>query len=191
MPTIITAGDASNGLAFAAGNDGAVTIQSGLAGAKVNALSIAADGRVSTVSPKITGMAYARAYQSVDLALSNSVSVKVPFNTTVFNVGGNFNTTTNRFVATTAGYYYADTHGYFYSGTGSSTQYISIYKNGVVYASDTNLPAGVPATSYVASLIYLAIGDYLEVFAQKNAASWALYFQSNDTFFNISQISAE
>jgi len=53
MPTIITAGDASNGLAFAAGNDGAVTIQSGLAGAKVNALSIAADGRVSTVSPRL------------------------------------------------------------------------------------------------------------------------------------------
>ncbi len=51
MPTIITAGDASNGLAFTAGNDGAVTIQSGLAGAKVDAITIAANGTV-TISAK-------------------------------------------------------------------------------------------------------------------------------------------
>jgi len=31
MPSIITAGDASNGLVVASGNDGAVVIQSGLA----------------------------------------------------------------------------------------------------------------------------------------------------------------
>ena len=65
MPTIITAGDASNGLAFAAGNDGAVTIQSGLAGAKVNALSIAAGGVVS-----LTG-------QVVSASTTNTVTTKV------------------------------------------------------------------------------------------------------------------
>ena len=50
MPSIITAGDASNGLVVASGNDGAVVIQSGLAGAKVNALSIAADGAVTAAN---------------------------------------------------------------------------------------------------------------------------------------------
>jgi len=54
MPSIITAGDASNGLVVASGNDGAVTIQSGLAGAKVNALSIAADGTPTWLRPPIT-----------------------------------------------------------------------------------------------------------------------------------------
>ena len=51
MPSIITAGDASNGLVVASGNDGAVVIQSGLAGAKVDALSIAADGQVTSTKP--------------------------------------------------------------------------------------------------------------------------------------------
>ena len=51
MPSIITAGDASNGLVVASGNDGAVVIQSGLAGAKVAALSIAADGTPTYVAP--------------------------------------------------------------------------------------------------------------------------------------------
>ena len=47
MPSIIQAGDASNGLVVASGNDGAVVIQSGLAGAKVDAITIAANGTVT------------------------------------------------------------------------------------------------------------------------------------------------
>jgi len=47
MPSIITAGDASNGLVVASGNDGAVVIQSGLAGAKVDAVVAAADGTLT------------------------------------------------------------------------------------------------------------------------------------------------
>jgi hypothetical protein len=42
--TLITAGDASNGLVQTAGNDGTLVIQSGPAGAKVNAISIASNG---------------------------------------------------------------------------------------------------------------------------------------------------
>ena len=57
MPSIITAGDASNGLVVASGNDGAVVIQSGLAGAKVDALSIAADGVLTGVGTGLTGTA--------------------------------------------------------------------------------------------------------------------------------------
>jgi hypothetical protein len=42
--TIITAGDASAGLVQSAGNDGTLVLQTGAAGAKVNAISLAADG---------------------------------------------------------------------------------------------------------------------------------------------------
>jgi hypothetical protein len=66
MPSsIITAGDASNGLVVASGNDGAVVIQSGPAGAKVNALSIAASGVVS-----LTG-------QIVSASTTNTVTTKI------------------------------------------------------------------------------------------------------------------
>lgn len=45
MPTsILTAGDASNGLVQASGNDGALTIQTGAAGAKVDAIRITSAG---------------------------------------------------------------------------------------------------------------------------------------------------
>jgi len=53
MPSIITTGDASNGLVFTSGNDGEVVIQSGLAGAKVDALSIAADGTPTMIKQPV------------------------------------------------------------------------------------------------------------------------------------------
>ena len=44
MPSLITAGDASNGISFLSANDNSLVIQTGAAGAKVNAVSFAADG---------------------------------------------------------------------------------------------------------------------------------------------------
>ena len=44
MPTIITAAGASDSLAITAGNDGALTIQTGPSGGKVNAITFASDG---------------------------------------------------------------------------------------------------------------------------------------------------
>ena len=47
--TLITAGDVASGLAQTAGNDGTIIIQTGPAGAKVNALSLAADGTLTLI----------------------------------------------------------------------------------------------------------------------------------------------
>jgi hypothetical protein len=69
MPSIITAGDASNGLVVASGNDGAVVIQSGPAGAKVDALSIAASGATTLA----TGLAVTGAITA------NSAAATAPF----------------------------------------------------------------------------------------------------------------
>lgn len=44
MPTLITAGDGTNGVVVTSGNDNTLTIQTGAAGAKVNAISLASDG---------------------------------------------------------------------------------------------------------------------------------------------------
>jgi len=78
MPSIITAGDASNGLVVASGNDGAVVIQSGLAGAKVDALSIAADGTPTYVAP--TG-AVAKAVAPIQLgtAIATTSGTSIDF----------------------------------------------------------------------------------------------------------------
>jgi len=63
--TIITAGDASSGLVQAAGNDGTLVLQSGAAGAKVNAVSLDATGKMS-----LTG-------QTVSSSSTNTVTNKV------------------------------------------------------------------------------------------------------------------
>jgi len=47
MSSIITAGDATNGVSLTAGSNGTLILQSGLAGAKVNALVLAATGALS------------------------------------------------------------------------------------------------------------------------------------------------
>ena len=49
--TIITAGDASAGLTQSAGNDGTLVLQTGPAGSKVNAITLAADGTPTLLKP--------------------------------------------------------------------------------------------------------------------------------------------
>jgi len=53
MSSLITAGDATNGVSLTAGSNGTLIIRSGLAGAKVDALSIAADGTPTWAKPPI------------------------------------------------------------------------------------------------------------------------------------------
>jgi hypothetical protein len=53
--TIITAGDASAGLAQSAGNDGTLVLQTGPAGGKVNALIADVAGKVSAPQGLVTG----------------------------------------------------------------------------------------------------------------------------------------
>ena len=54
MSSLITAGDATNGVSLTAGSNGVLTLQSGLAGNKVNALVLAADGTPTWLRPPIT-----------------------------------------------------------------------------------------------------------------------------------------
>ena len=55
MPTLITAGDASAGLVQTASNDGALTLQTGPAGSKVNAIALASDGTMTLNKPMAGG----------------------------------------------------------------------------------------------------------------------------------------
>lgn len=58
MPSIITAGGAADpGIVQTGGNDGALTIQTGPAGAKVNAIALAADGTPTLVKGPTIGTA--------------------------------------------------------------------------------------------------------------------------------------
>lgn len=51
--TFITAGDASAGLVSTGGNDGTLVLQTGPAGSKVNAISLAADGTLTLIKQPV------------------------------------------------------------------------------------------------------------------------------------------
>jgi len=58
MPSLITAGDSTNGAVIVTGgNDGALNIQTGAADAKVNAIALAADGTPTLVKGPTIGSA--------------------------------------------------------------------------------------------------------------------------------------
>lgn len=55
MPSYLIAGDSSNGVQVTSSNDNALTIQTGAAGAKVNAIALASDGTATLLKgPTIT-----------------------------------------------------------------------------------------------------------------------------------------
>ena len=53
MPTLLTAGDGSNGANITSSNDNALTIQTGPNGAKVNAIALASDGTATMLKQPV------------------------------------------------------------------------------------------------------------------------------------------
>ena len=70
--TTLTAGDAGTGVTFSGGNDGAMVIKSGPSGAKVNAISIAADGTVTFANAIANGgIGYTKIASTVTLTANS------------------------------------------------------------------------------------------------------------------------
>lgn len=53
MPSILSAGDVTNGTSISRDTDGALTIQTGAAGAKVNAIALSAAGQATLLQPPV------------------------------------------------------------------------------------------------------------------------------------------
>jgi hypothetical protein len=89
MPTTIAAGDSTNGVTITPSNDNALTLQTGPAGSKVNAVAFASDGTATMLQqPKLAASAVvsmvrlntANGYGSTNTAIRR-------FSTVVTNVG--------------------------------------------------------------------------------------------------------
>lgn len=169
MPTtLITAGDATNSFVITAGNDGAITIQSGPNGGKVNALSISSAGNITlpaTAAPAFS--AYANNTQSI----SNGTFTKLQINTELFDTNNNFDSTTNyRFTPTVAGYYQVS--GAWYCSTASGQVISFVYKNGVGYQSASLQAYSSGDVTTVSSLVFLnGTTDYIEFYVYQGSGS--------------------
>ncbi len=146
-----------------------------------------ATGNATWVAP--TSLSVVRTNLSGNQALTNAGWQIVNFNTVVFDINSEFNTGTNRFVATKAGYY--EVNAGYHTDNQSNTQFYSIgvYKNGSLYQQTTGNHSNVGfVTRNINCIVYLAIGDYVEIFAGNYQASVSIDSYSGKTFFEVKQI---
>lgn len=140
----------------------------------------------------VTGLAnlsVVRTNLSANQGLGTGGWQKLTFNTVVFDLNSEFNTGTNRFVAAKAGYYQVNA-GY-HTDAQSNNQYYSIgvYKNGALYqmnaGNHTNL--GIVSRN-VDCIVQLAVGDYIEIYAENYQAGVNIDSYSGKTYFEVKQI---
>lgn len=158
------------------------------AGAANNAiLQSDAAGNASWVLP--TSLSLVRTGLTANQSLTTAGWQRINFNTVVFDLNGEFNTGSNRFVAAKAGYY--EINAGFHTDNQSNTQYysIGIYKNNALYqqtsANHSNL--GVVART-INCVVYLNIGDYVEIFAENYQSGVAVDSYSGKTYFEVKQL---
>lgn len=137
-------------------------------------LSIDSSGRITAPSQPSCS-----AYLSTNQNISSGTWTQVTLNTTRFNTGNNFNTTTNTFTAPVAGKYFisytvnfaldttiVNNGSYLYSGirvNGSFYHYGQGFRNSVIWKNDTTLSA--------AQLVNLAANDAVTFWAYSDGAN--------------------
>jgi hypothetical protein len=155
MSTVITAGNATNGLSLSADNAGAFEFKTGT-GAGTTAITISSTQTVS-IPKGVGGTPAFSAYKNAAQTLSSATFTKITFNTEEFDTNNNFASST--FTPTVAGYY--QINGQVSNGTGTQTV-ASIYKNGTVY-KDGNNAASFGAI--VSAIVYFnGSTDYVELY---------------------------
>lgn len=132
-----------------------------------------ADSSVTMTKIDLTTFPKFSAYQSGAFTAS-ATSQKIPFDTEDFDIGNNFNTTLNRFVAPVVGYYAFTASVTASAANNGATLGIALYKNGTLYkAGDKQANIYVPSgttqpVASVSALIPLAATDYVEAYIISN-----------------------
>jgi hypothetical protein len=110
------------------------------------------------------GPAFSAYLTASQTGVASSTNTKVAFNAEDFDTNSCFNTTTNRFTPTVAGYYQINGSIYV-SGTGQYSG-CSIYKNGSVYLSGSFINSTVgEVLSSISTVLYLnGSTDYVELY---------------------------
>jgi hypothetical protein len=148
-----------------------------------------AAGNTSWATPN-NSFSLVRAHITANQALTNGGWQKITFNTTVFDTNSEFDTANNRFTAQRAGYYQINA-GYHTNYQNNQNFYaIGVRKNGTIYYQETSsnhyVAAAVNRT--INCVIYLGVGEYVEIFAQNQQAGVNIDSYFGKTYFEINQI---
>ena len=146
-------------------------------------------GNASWVQNPLNTLSLVRVNLSANQALTTAGWQKATFDSEVFDTGNEFDTTTNRFTATKAGFYRVNAA--FHTDNQSNTQFysIGIRVNGNFYQQTSANHFGNGAVDRAVNcLVQLAIGDYIEVFVENYQTGVQIDGFSGKTIFEVEQI---
>jgi hypothetical protein len=148
-----------------------------------------ASGNASWVQNPLNTLSLVRVNLSANQTLATTGWQKITFDNEVFDTANEFNTTSNRFTATKAGYYRIN--AVFHTNNQSNTQFysIGIRINGNFYQqTSANHFGNGNVDRSVNCLVQLAVGDYVEVFVENYQSGVDLDGYSGKTVFEIEQV---
>lgn len=155
MSSVVVAGDVS----------GSVTLQAPSAAGSVTVTLPASSGTMTVNGPAFS------ANQTTTVTPSSNTSTKITIDSKSFDTNNNFNSSTNRFTPTVAGYYQFNGNALIQGATATNLSDIGIYKNGAGALSGTVFYSA--ATAYtsmqcsVSGLLYMnGTTDYVELFGR-------------------------
>jgi len=131
-----------------------------------------------------------RAYPSATTSVPTTTFTQIPFNTESYDVDGDYNTGTYRFVAPTTGYYLAVFEGHFTTQTDGAFIELIFRKNGSAY-STTYRHAGntTNSGSNNVDIIYMTSSQYLECWAYQTSGSTHTFQNGQQTnWFSICRV---
>ncbi len=148
-----------------------------------------ASGNASWVQNPINTLSVVRINLSTPQILATSGWQKVTFDTELFDTNNEFDTTTNRFVATKAGYYRVNASIHTNSQSNNQLYSVGIRVNGNLYQQTTaNHFGNGPVDRSVNCIVSLSANDYLEVFVENWQTGVDVDNFVGKTVFEIEQI---
>ena len=131
----------------------------------------------------------ARAYLNVAQTISDNSWTKITLDTE--NYDGNDEFASNKFTAKEAGYYQVNAQIMWNSSVDQSLHAIGLYKNGSRIAQDWKNSSGIALFGQgISDIVYLAVGDYLELYVYQNiGANKNVEGNSDTTYMSIHRLS--
>jgi hypothetical protein len=148
-----------------------------------------AAGNASWVQNPINTFSVTRSNLSANQVVNSTGWQKITFNNILFDVNSEFNTGTNRFVATKSGYYEINAGFHTFNKNDAEYYGIGVYKNGTLYQETSAHHYGDKLISRTINcIINLAINDYVEIYIFNGNAPTTIDGFTGKTYFEVKQI---
>lgn len=146
-----------------------------------------ATGNGTWAQNPLNTLSLARVNIAANQTLTTTGWQKIDFNTEAFDTGNEF--AAGRFTATKAGFYRITAAYHTNAQSNVNTYSIGVQVNGALYQQTSGEHHGVGSVERTVScMVQLAVGGYVEVFAENTASSVDIDLTSSKTVFEIQQI---